>query len=228
MDPTIQSPIPPKLGAGLTVSLSEIEAMGRKAARGAGYSWGLAEEAGRSARWLSSHGLPGAACLAMALEMVAEDFEAYRPRLSEGKWEADQAVCPIQLGAILSDRAEVIEGPVVIQAGPVLCPLLLLPALGWSAQDLGRGFSLKVGSAHLLALPDGPVLDQAMAGSVPGDAEVEIKPVGIDHQALCATARGECISASTWQRLAALAARTYVPSTDASRQGAGAGALDND
>jgi len=38
-------------------SLNEIEAQLRKAARGAGLSWGLAEEAGKAGRWLAMHGI---------------------------------------------------------------------------------------------------------------------------------------------------------------------------
>ena len=33
-------------------SLNEIESLCKKAARGAGMSWGLAEEAGKAAKWL--------------------------------------------------------------------------------------------------------------------------------------------------------------------------------
>ena len=47
-------------------SLNELDAMARKAARGAGYSWGLAEEAGRATRWLAAAGLPGPMCLAVS------------------------------------------------------------------------------------------------------------------------------------------------------------------
>ncbi len=45
-------------------SLNEIEGLARKAARGSGLSWGLAEEAGKATRWLCAAGLPGADALA--------------------------------------------------------------------------------------------------------------------------------------------------------------------
>ena len=41
-------------------TLAEIEAYLRKAARAAGLDWGLAEEAGKAARWLAAFDLPGA------------------------------------------------------------------------------------------------------------------------------------------------------------------------
>ena len=37
----------------MNVSMNEVESMAKTAARGAGYSWGLAEEAGKATRWLS-------------------------------------------------------------------------------------------------------------------------------------------------------------------------------
>ena len=37
----------------MTYSLYEIEVTGKRAARGSGFSWGLAEEAGKATRWLS-------------------------------------------------------------------------------------------------------------------------------------------------------------------------------
>ncbi|MEL7259121.1 MAG: DUF3726 domain-containing protein, partial [Pseudomonadota bacterium] len=40
-------------------SLNEVESLARKAARGAGYSWGLAEEAGKATRWTCAAGWPG-------------------------------------------------------------------------------------------------------------------------------------------------------------------------
>ncbi|KMW60818.1 hypothetical protein AIOL_000983 [Candidatus Rhodobacter oscarellae] len=49
------------------MSLGELQALAAKAARGAGLSWGLAEEAGWAVRWLEARGLAGAAALAGVL-----------------------------------------------------------------------------------------------------------------------------------------------------------------
>jgi hypothetical protein len=51
----------------MTFSLNEVEAMGKRAARGAGRDWGIAEEAGKAARWLTARGLPGPELLAELL-----------------------------------------------------------------------------------------------------------------------------------------------------------------
>ncbi|MGR3485095.1 MAG: DUF3726 domain-containing protein [Paracoccaceae bacterium] len=82
----------------MILSLGEVEALSRKAARGAGLPWGLAEEAGRAVRHLHALGLDGASALAACLG---------RPG------------CPIAAGCALSDGL----GP---PASPVASPLLLL------------------------------------------------------------------------------------------------------
>lgn len=64
-DPTMQGTPP-----GATAprwSLAEIDAQCRKAARGLGCPWGMAEEAGKAARQLAAHGLPGPEALATML-----------------------------------------------------------------------------------------------------------------------------------------------------------------
>ena len=40
----------------MNLSLNEVEATAKKATRGAGYPWGLAEEAGKAVRWLCGAG----------------------------------------------------------------------------------------------------------------------------------------------------------------------------
>jgi hypothetical protein len=52
-------------------SLNEIEALAGKAARGAGYDWGLAEEAGQSVRWLEARDFRGADALMAAINAGA-------------------------------------------------------------------------------------------------------------------------------------------------------------
>ncbi|MDD9884917.1 MAG: DUF3726 domain-containing protein [Gammaproteobacteria bacterium] len=52
----------------MKVSLNQIEQTARKAARGAGLAWGLADEVGRAMRWLHAYGLNGAALLAAHLD----------------------------------------------------------------------------------------------------------------------------------------------------------------
>ena len=53
-------------------SFSEIETISKRASRGAGFSWGVSEEIGKSIRLLEMFGLPGILYLKSYLEKISE------------------------------------------------------------------------------------------------------------------------------------------------------------
>lgn len=76
-------------------SLNEIAALAKRAARGAGLSWGMAEEAGRAARWLASYDLTGPALLCDVLtknDRVPQEQVAPSPWLVTGRHQAVNCV----------------------------------------------------------------------------------------------------------------------------------------
>lgn len=85
-------------------SLTEIEAHCRKAARGAGYEWGEAEEMAKAVRWLCSHGVNGATECLTLLELVDGNCADYRATLDTLQGNHEGAVCGLSLGCALSDR----------------------------------------------------------------------------------------------------------------------------
>ena len=104
-------------------SLIEVEALSKKAAKGAGYSWGQAEDAARAVRWLEARGLEGAAALAAVLEQKDAGL-------------ADTA-CPILRGISVSDGMS----PASELAGDseIVSPILLLPFADWAGESLDLG-----------------------------------------------------------------------------------------
>lgn len=196
----------------MILSLGEVEALARKAARGAGLSWGMAEEAGRAARWLCAQGLDGCGLLLAAL------------RRADG---GGPGTCPLLAGAALSDDAAALSAaPVTLRA--VVAPALLLPFAADAAAALGRPVSLAWGGVGAVA--DGAALalqcgdDAALAAA----ADVIVTPGARMPPALPRHSRA-APDPETWAALTALADRTHAPATDASRLlGAGAGLSDND
>ena len=97
-------------------SLGETAALALKAARGAGMSWGLAEETAASVVWLHGRGLPGMSALCSYLGSTDT------PR-------TDGPACPIITGCALIDGT--MEAPERLSdscdLGLVQAPLLLLP-----------------------------------------------------------------------------------------------------
>jgi len=213
-------------------SLNEIEALAKKATRGAGLSWGLAEEAGKSARWLSAMGLPGADCLAAVLtqnDRVA--YDTICPEGFAGVWTArGGTLCPLTAGACLCDHATALAEGLTITLGRTAFPLLLFPyvaaasdmtgaplGLAWDGVDMTRN-----GGLSFIASASG-------ATDMPVAASVQVRRVPApDGDPVRRAWRGD-ISSATMATLGRFAHRTYAPDTPESRMaGAGAGLTDND
>jgi len=208
-------------------SLNEIESLCRKAARGAGMHWGLAEEAGKAARWLAVHGLPGPAVLADLLERHCEvAYGDLAPMALDGVWRArGENLCPLIAGATLTDRAETYRAGGVITLGPTCHPLLLAPQAGSVALGTGLAVTLEwddvrftVDASQGLALAGaGTALLAAMVAQVRIVVGVDVAGCRAPH------ARPQPVDAEVRRRLEALAHRTYAPASEASRlSGAGA------
>ena len=200
-------------------SLGETAALALKAARGAGMSWGLAEETAASVVWLHSRGLPGISALCSYLGQYLG--QAAAPQSPGGG-------CPIMMGCALIDgMMDVPEtSSQTLDLGHVRAPLLLLPFVarlkpghywlhapglqGTVSKAKGEGWQshcLRGSGSCTVSLGDGPQVDPAL--------EIITR---VDGRFTC------CVD-----RLDAYAHRTYAPATGQSRlSGAGAGLTDND
>ncbi len=215
-----------------TFSLGEVEAMARKAARGAGLSWGMAEEAGWAARWLCAAGLDGCAALATALAALELSDPAARAPAGLGSpWRAPSGeLCALHAGALLSDAATFwAEEGVEMEA--VAAPLLLLPFAAGAARCLRRPVALRWPETE--ALTDGTALELRGPPPAPAAAASRLRVAVAGPAGRIATSCRRRTRAAPdgddWAFLEALAARTYAPATEASRlKGAGAGLSDND
>jgi len=209
----------------MSFSLNEIEATAKRAARGAGYSWGQAEEAAKAARWLCAQGMDGIGALARLLELgLASDPASHRPQQANGLWQADSHLCPISAGTFLSDRALLLDaGRAEMQE--VVAPALLLPFVSNAARV--RKCTLKIEIDAIRAMTDGFRL--SALDRFPSMA----KRVSISEDVVCDAPRKICTRTYPAQCdldvLNDFAHRTYAPATEESRlRGAGAGLSDND
>ena len=212
-------------------SLNEIQALATKAARGAGLPWGVADEAGRAARWLEARGFAGLSALDGALDRLsAPDWRRCFPIPDGAVW---RAVCGeidgLFAGIALADRA----GRPIPHAGAgalilstVRWPLLTMPFLAAVAEALGERLAVSLG-------PDTPVIEVG-----PGIVSETCRDIeGLPLAAFVRVERAECraalhgaspldgsipIDKEVYARLDRRAARTYVPESAESRiRGAG-------
>lgn len=232
-DPTM-SGLSVSSGKGTCLSQNEIEQLCFKEARGAGMSWGMAEEAGFAAAWMARRGLDGpGALLAQLRDAMGRPWREICPVVAQGEFQAGDGggLCPIALGSALCDHARLPETAMdktTLRVGPVNHPVLLLAFLS----DLAR----IRGAAVRLSWPRGRVL-LTWAGGIVGNVEalgqetrtdVELSldsAVSGDPPAPCPPLH---VPTTTLSGLNGFALRTTVPASEASRAGAGAATGDND
>lgn len=233
-DPTRSgSPVP--AGGTARLSQSEIESLCLKAARGAGMSWGIAEEAGFAAAWLAARGIDGPGILLAQLQSgLGRAWADICPVVQDGAWRAADGatLCPVALGAALCDFAALPQGAMAqapLRVGPVGHAALLLPFLATLAAAQGASVALVWPGGAAVVGPDGATSGDlaALAGGEVILAELSLGRAASPPSEGNAVAPLE-IAATTLSGLNTLALRTTVPASEASRAGAGASSSDND
>ncbi|MFY0619951.1 DUF3726 domain-containing protein [Shimia sp.] len=208
----------------MTRSLSEVEATAKKAARGAGFSWGMAEEAAKATRWLCAKGIDGCAELSRLLSIGSHEINRVAS-LDAGIWQsASGPLCSISLGASMVDHAHDLNAD-GWQVKSVVCPALLVPFAadiaaksGQSIAVLGPDFSAVVSGEGLSF--NAPMPNSSASLKVQITHKIQLPNVSFTRADPAETA---------WSVMQNFAHRTYAPATEASRlKGAGAGTTDND
>lgn len=219
----------------IVCSLNEVEIYGRRAARGAGMPWGLAEEAGKASRWLAERGLPGVELLVRLL--TANDGRSYAsmaPVIVDGRWQAPAGeLCPVCSGAALSDRIDVLARGEEICLSALAYPLLLAPFLDHSWRLDEASYELRWPNVRVSVFAGDVMLDCQKASAHLSERVDEVKVSVGTYRKAHPTHRprigGVKTPLAVWRAMGVLAKRTYVPATEESRaRGAGAGRSDND
>lgn len=215
------------------LSLNEIEALCLQAARGAGMSWGMAEEAGSAARWLSAQELDGpGALLALLDETVGRNPLALWPRVRPGGCTSTgDLLCPVALGVALSDlaaRPEKLCAGGELRADAVAQPLLLLPFLSQLASRTGQWVGLNWDGGRVALASDGRMSGSLASLGQSMQAAVVLTFGQSADEGPIFSAQPSVLEAPTVSGLEVYALLTAVPASDASRTGAGAASSDND
>ncbi len=207
-------------------SLNEVETIAWKATRGAGYPWGIAEEAAAAVRWLAGRGIDGCPPLASLLERTdGSNLEDWSPDPGE-IWTAPGGVlCPLMAGAALSDHARQVQ-QCGLEFGRMASPVLFLPFVGRAAAGIGAILQV--------TWPGGSSFTDGKGLALPGDPGLDFDGLLVAVSREMPEARPGAGRASpdsqAWDRLGEFACRVHAPASEASRRfgAGGADGIDGD
>ena len=207
-------------------SANETQSLVRKAALGMGYDTGVAEDLGKATAWLCVREFDGTQAVARS---IADGPSLTFTRDNEGEYLVFKDLQIATGGPGIIDIAASGELPVKIGLQGVKSPLLLFGLAGICARHYGFDITVAAVDGSAAISTDGTTI----RGSIPPDGydliiTCQKLDAGAAVGAIPLTTAFSCDD-ETWSSLSKLAARTYVPASEASRaRGAGAGLTDND
>ncbi|MBX2886200.1 MAG: DUF3726 domain-containing protein [Granulosicoccus sp.] len=218
----------------LDLALNEVDALAKKAARGAGYHWGMATEAGKSTRFLCQYGIDGCQALSRCLNQLdQEPASNVSPQLDTETWCArGKFMCPIAAGTALSDFVDQLSSS-GLNMRRIVEPGLLIYHVVECAKRRESVVSLSWGRIRIVVDRFDLCTDNCHETSEAFEDFFGIHDVQLAFEGQLRTRRARQTRASpqleSWDCLNLYASRTYAPATDESRQkGAGADQSDSD
>ena len=201
-------------------SLSEIETTAKRASRAAGYSWGIAEEVGKSVRLSELFGFPG-------IKLLNKYYQDKKKKKFNDIKLIDKinksnglSFCPIILGVNFIDQAKNRETLTKCSVEKLAYPLLLLPFLSRSSEIIGKKLLFSFDDSKFLLNFNVSISSNFWSKKTPMLAnQVEISFLNNEDN----------FSNQDWKNLYKLAEGTFVEETDSLKESAaGAGLTDND
>ena len=201
-------------------SFSEIETTVKRASRAAGYSWGIAEEVGKSIRLSELFGFPAIKHLNQYYQnKKKENFEEIKLINKINKSEGS-SFCPIILGVNFIDQVKNIETLRKCSVENLAYPSLLLPFLSRGSEIIGKKLLISFNDFKFLMNFNVSISSNFWDKEIPMIAnQVEISFINNEDN----------FSDQDWKSLYKLAEDTFVEETDSLKESAaGAGLTDND
>ena len=201
-------------------TLSEIDTTSKRATRGAGFSWGIAEEVGKNMRLLELYGLPGIKNLNKFLKDYKKKQFQKITLISETNYASKNPFCPITLGTNFIDQVNLLDKKLNIQISNLAFPILFIPFVSRASEIVGKKIFLKVDDKEFLFNLNQSIYSNYLKNEIlENSSKVNIS--FIDNNNL--------FNENEWKELYKLSEETFVEETESSKIGAaGAGLTDND
>ena len=201
-------------------SLSEIETTSKRASRAIGYSWGIAEEVGKSVRLLEFFGFQGIKNLIQYFQSKKKTNYQNIKLINQINKSDKSLYCPIILGVSFLDQIKKLESFQKCSFNGIAYPLLLLPFLSRCSEIIGKRIFFELDDNKFLLNFNISISSNYF------QKELLIKSNNTEISFL---ENKDNFSELDWKNLYKLSENTFVEETDSLKHGAaGAGLTDND
>ena len=202
------------------ISFSEIETTSKRASKAAGFSWGIAEEIGKSIKSLELFGLPGVINLNLYLKKIKKKHPKKIEKIEKENKAEDKELCPIYSGVAFLDRSMELEGLQSLKFYNVSYPLLMLPFVSRASEIMSKKILMQYDNASFLLNFDKSVFSK----NIDKQAQFLTKELNIEL-----VENKNSFLEQDWKELYKLSEETFVEESDSSKsKAAGAGLTDND
>ncbi len=201
-------------------SLSEIETTSKRASKALGFSWGIAEEIGKSIRLLEMYGFPGIKHLNSYYEdKIKKEFTNLN-LIKEVNKSINTSFCPIIVGISFLDQIRTIENFKKITFKDIVYPVLLIPFLSRGSEIIGKKILFKFDNNEFLFNFNISISTNFLKGDFPIIAK---------NSEIFFLENIDNFSESEWRNLYKLSENTFVEESESlKKKAAGAGLTDND
>ena len=201
-------------------SFSEIETVSKRASKAAGFSWGIAEEIGKSIKSLELFGLPGIINLNLYLKKIKTNHPKKIQKIENENKTNDKELCPIYSGVAFLDRCTELEKLKSIKFYNVSYPLLILPFISKASEFVGKKILVQYNNVSFLTNFDKSIFSK----NINKQADSLAKEINIEF-----LENKNSFSEQDWKELYKLSEETFVEESESLKsKAAGAGLTDND
>ena len=200
-------------------SFSEIETISKRASKGAGFSWGVSEEIGKSVRLMEMFGLPGILYLTSYLNQIGNHNYQKITIISADNISNNIPYCPISVGLNFMDQVHNLEKVNKINFSNLAYPLLIVPFLSRSSEIIGKKILLNLENFKFLFNYNQSIFSNFDNSFIEKTTKFFIS----------FNQNEDSFDKMTWDTLYKISQKTFVDETESSKKtSAGAGLTDND
>ena len=201
-------------------SLSEIDTISKRALRAKGFSWGIAEEIGKSVKQLELFGLPGLKNLNQYLKIYEQNKFQQIKIISKTNICQNKFHCPISTGIGFLDQIKSLEKLNLVEFNKIAYPILFLSFVSRASEVLGKKILIKMDEKEFILNFNQSIFGNYSKNLIWENANVVL---------INFLENNNSFSEQDWKEMTKFANQTFVDESDELKEkSAGAGLTDND